>query len=252
MSAENSCFELRNVAAEYADNQGEAVLKNINLQIMHGEKVAIIGPSGCGKSTLLKILGGLKEVSAGEIFYEGQKFSHNERDIAMMMQSDCLLPWKKIAENVALPLYFAKQNKKEALKKASAILGELGLKGQENKYPAQLSGGQRQRAALARALISEPKVLLLDEPFSALDTFKREQMQDLLREISKKRVYTSVLVTHSIEEAVILSEKIVIMSANGEIRRIVQNDVAIDDNVRNNMDFYAFCRDLRLIFEEIS
>ena len=252
MSQDNNCFLLNNVCAVYeGKNKDRAeVLKNINLSIANGEKIAILGPSGCGKSTLLKVLAHLKEISAGEILYQGRALTAKEKSIALMLQDDCLLPWKSIAANVMLPLILQKTPSKDAKAKAYAILQELGLKGQEHKYPSQLSGGQRQRAALARALISEPRVLLLDEPFSALDTFRREQMQDILQKINKNRSYTAVLVTHSIEEAVYLGETIVIMNNEGEIFRILPNTLAKQENLRQSMDFYAFCHDVRLIFEE--
>lgn len=249
MDRDKSCFVLENVSVGYAPSQA-AVLQNINLSIANGEKVAVIGPSGCGKSTLLKVLAGLKSISSGQFFYHGESLGGKEKSITLMLQKDGLLPWKNIADNVMLPLILTKISVKEAEKKAYTILQELGLKGQEKKYPAMLSGGQRQRAALARALISEPQVLLLDEPFSSLDAFMREQLQDILRLISKNRRYTAVLVTHSIEEAVYLGETIVIMNHTGEIVRVLKNRLTSAENMRESMSFYSFCREVRLIFEE--
>ncbi len=251
METDNSCFLLKNMDVEYAyGNRQQRVLHNISLAIAEGEKVSVLGPSGCGKSTLLKVLANLKNISAGEIFYRGRVFAKNEQSIALMLQNDGLLPWKSVLDNVKLPLILQKTPADISAQKAKEILRELGLEKTAHKYPAQLSGGQRQRAALARALISEPKVLLLDEPFSALDTFLREQMQDLLRQISKNRCFTAVLVTHSIEEAVYLGETIVIMNQYGEISRILSNKLKNEENMRQNMSFYAFCREVRLIFEE--
>ena len=252
MDKRNNCYELSNVCASYPNGKkDELVLENINLTVASGDKVAIIGASGCGKSTLLKVLSGIKPIYSGELLYQGQKLVRNERSIALMLQNDGLLLWKSITENTALPLCFQKLPKKQARERAEYLLNEMGLKDAAKKYPAQLSGGQRQRAALARALITEPKVLLLDEPFSALDEFLREQMQDLLVKVGEEHTFSQVLVTHSIEEAVYLSEKIVIMH-EGKIKKTVANPLPQEARMNRTLDYYAFCREIRGIFAEVS
>jgi len=247
----SNCFELKDITVEYPLDNKEAfaAVENFSLNIGINERVALIGPSGCGKSTILKIMSGLLQPKKGAVLYNGRELSKDEKDIALMGQNAGLLPWKSVGENVALPLFLQGIEKKIAMSKAIELLNSLGLQGQAEKYPAQLSGGQRQRAALARALIVEPKVLLLDEPFSALDAFNRESMQDLIGEVWQQRKMTYILVTHSIEEAVYLGEKIVVMSQRGKLFQIVDNQ--LDANLdRSDEQFYHISRQVRQVLKE--
>lgn len=248
----NNCYLLRDVSVEYQLNNKNTftAIEKLNLTIANGERVALIGASGCGKSSLLKVLSGLKAPKSGEIYYNAESLKEAQKNIVLMRQNTCLLPWKKVEKNIALPLLLQKCPKKKALAQAKAMMETMNIAREWGKYPLQLSGGQQQRAALARALLLEPQVLLLDEPFSALDAFNREAMQDLLRDIWKKRALTYVLVTHSIEEAVYLGEKIIVMTNGGKIYQVVQNELDFNDNCRNSDEFYAACRMLRQVLEE--
>lgn len=248
----SNCFFLKNVSVEYelAKKNTFTAIENLNLTIAKGERIVLIGASGCGKSSLLKVLSGLKKIKAGEIYYNDEPLLAMQRSIVLMRQNACLLPWKKVEKNIALPLIWQKCPKKEALAQAKAMMEKLNIAKEWGKYPLQLSGGQQQRAALAKVLLLKPQVLLLDEPFSALDAFTREAMQDLLRMVWQKERLTYVLVTHSIEEAVYLGEKIIVMTKGGRIYQVVKNELNFSDNCRNSDEFYAACRTLRQILEE--
>ena len=248
----SNCYLLKDVSVEYQLNNKNTfiAIEKLNLTIAKGERVALIGASGCGKSSLLKVLSGLKAPKSGDIYYNNGILKEAQKNIVLMRQNTCLLPWKKVEKNIALPLLLQKCPKKKALAQAKAMMETMNIAKEWGKYPLQLSGGQQQRAALARALLLEPQVLLLDEPFSALDAFNREAMQDLLRDIWQKRALTYVLVTHSIEEAVYLGEKIIVMTNGGKIYQVVQNELDFNDNCRNSDEFYAACRMLRQVLEE--
>ena len=248
----SNCFVLEDVRVEYElDKKNTFVaIEKLNLTIAKGERVALIGASGCGKSSLLKILSGLKAPQSGKIYYNDELLKGAQKSIVLMRQNTCLLPWKKVEKNIALPLILQKCPKKEALAEAKAMMEKMNIAKEWGKYPLQLSGGQQQRAALARALLVEPQVLLLDEPFSALDAFNREAMQDLLCDVWQKRALTYVLVTHSIEEAVYLGEKIIVMTNGGKIYQTVKNELNFNENCRTGDEFYAACRRLRMTLEE--
>lgn len=195
-------IRMRKLTKNYGEKKA---LQNVNLQINTGEFVALVGESGGGKSTLLRLLAGLEEVTSGELQYI------NETPVTrVMFQNDRLLPWMTIAENVAF-------NKKKGRARALELLAEVGLQEFANDYPSQLSGGQKQRVALARALMANPQLLLLDEPLGALDALTRGQMQELVLKICREQQLTTVLVTHDVEEAVKMAERIIVMK-NGTNR----------------------------------
>ena len=190
-------------------------LDRVDLTMREGRFYSIIGSSGCGKSTLLKIMAGLQPPSSGSVMLEGKPVLGPRSDIGMMFQQATLLPWRTTLENVVLPIEI-RDGKAAALAahdKAQQLLKLVGLNGFESVYPSELSGGMAQRAAICRMLISEPSVLLLDEPFSALDELTREFMNMELQRICMERNATAFLVTHSIPEAVILSDNVFVMSA---------------------------------------
>lgn len=194
-------------------------LRNIGLTITEGEFVSIVGASGSGKSTLLRIIDGLLPPSAGQVLVEGTPVRGPGRDRAMVFQQDSLLPWKTVIENVAYGLTLARVPKHEAMTTAQRFIDLAGLKGFESYYPHQLSGGMRQRVNVARALAVDPKILLLDEPFAALDAQTREVMQTELLSIWQKSRKTVLLITHQIDEAVFLSDRVVVFSARpGSVR----------------------------------
>jgi NitT/TauT family transport system ATP-binding protein len=191
--------------------------------------LALVGPSGCGKSTLLRIIAGLIPASSGEVRSNGHPLSGLNPDTALVFQSFALLPWLKAAENVALPLEARGIPVAERLRKAEHLLDLMGLRGHARAYPRELSGGMRQRVGIARALCQEPRVLLLDEPFSALDVLTaqslRDQVVDLLRD-QAPATRTAVLVTHSVEEAAYMADRVVAMRANpGRLAEVVTIDV---------------------------
>lgn len=209
-------ISIRGVTKTYRSARDEEVraLDGASIDIAAGEFVTIVGPSGCGKSTLLKIMSGLLSPSEGSVVLSGQPVTGPRRDIGMMFQQPTLFPWRTAVENVVLPIEI-RDGKKAALAKydnAKALLDLVGLKGFEQVYPNELSGGMAQRVAICRMLITEPTVLLLDEPFSALDELSRDFMDMELQRICKERNATTFLVTHSIPEAVILSDVVSVMS----------------------------------------
>ena len=194
-------------------------LAGVDLSVGGGEFVAIVGPSGCGKSTLLRVLGGLLTPTEGRVHLDGRPLSSPRRQVGYVFQKMSLMPWRTVLGNVVLPLQVAGISRTEAKRRAQDLIDLVGLAGFESAYPRQLSGGMAQRVAIARALVSDPEVLLLDEPFGSLDALSREQMNlDLLRIWQARRV-TAVMVTHDLQEAIFLSDRVLVMSPRpGQIR----------------------------------
>ncbi len=187
------------------------VLEDITCQVEEREFVCLVGPSGCGKSTLLRVVAGLEQPTAGEIRLAGESVTQPSRSVGFVFQEPTLMDWRTVEANVMLPLEVNGHRGLEARQKAQRLLNLVGLVGFEGAYPAQLSGGMAQRVALARALVHEPQLLLLDEPFGALDALTRERMgQELLR-IWQARRKTVLMVTHSVSEAIILSDRVLVM-----------------------------------------
>jgi NitT/TauT family transport system ATP-binding protein len=201
-------------------------LRDINLAINEGEFVSIVGASGSGKSTLLRIIDGLIEPSGGGVFVDGTRVARPGPDRAMVFQQDSLLPWKTVIENVAYGLTLAGTKWPAASKVAERFIAMTGLSGFESHYPHQLSGGMRQRVNVARALAVNPRILLLDEPFAALDAQTREIMQTELLSIWRESRKTVLLITHQIDEAVFLSDRVIVFSARpGSVREEVRIDL---------------------------
>lgn len=187
-------------------------LASTSFQIYAGEFVCVVGPSGCGKSTLLRILGGLLQPTRGRVCLQGQELTEPRPEIGYVFQHANLMPWRTVLRNVALPLELQKLPPKDIDARARATVALVGLHGFEQAYPRQLSGGMAQRAALARTLVQEPELLLLDEPFGALDAITRERMNLELLNIRQSYAYTAVMVTHSISEAVFLADRVLVLS----------------------------------------
>ena len=202
--------------------QEQPVISGLDLEIEPGEFVAVIGPSGCGKTTLLRIIHGLLRPDSGLVTMGNEHITKPARNRGFVFQSDCLLPWRRIVDNVGFPLELAGTKRNEAREKARAMLDLIGLAGTADKYPAQLSGGMRQRVNLARALTVNPDVLLMDEPFAALDAQTREVLQTELLTIWARDRKTVVFVTHQLDEAVYLADRVIVLQPHpGRVRAIV-------------------------------
>lgn len=231
-----------NVSHLSAEYQGRPALKDISLQIASGELVVVLGPSGCGKTTLLNLIAGFLPASSGSITLDGVPVSGPGADRGVVFQHEGLLPWRDVVSNVEFGLQLAGINKSRRRETALRMLNKVGLKGYEQHFIWQLSGGMRQRVGIARALAADPRLLLLDEPFGALDAFTREQMQELLLTIWRDTGKQILLITHDIEEAVFLASELLLLSpgpgqvverlkldfgqryANGEPCRAIKSD----------------------------
>ncbi len=229
-------IELKNINQEYYDEKAKAnkvIIKDLNLLIEdkpnQGQFVIVLGKSGCGKSTVLRYIAGLQKPTSGEVLIHG-KTRTKEDKISMVFQDYSSLPWLTIIENVEFGLMLSGMSKKERREKAMAMVETVGLIGHENKFPSELSGGQKQRVAIARSLLCNSSILLMDEPFGALDISTRLKMQDFLADLWRKALQdmTVIFVTHDIPEAVYLGDEIWIMSANpGQIVERIQIDIPI-------------------------
>jgi NitT/TauT family transport system ATP-binding protein len=214
--------DFQNVWLAYNDEllaNGQFAVEDLSLQMRDGEFVAIVGPSGCGKSTFMKLTTGLKMPSRGSVTIDGQNVTGPLKITGMAFQAPSLLPWRTTVDNVLLPLEIVepyrhdfKRKRAEYEAKARSLLQSVGLGGYEDKYPWQLSGGMQQRASICRALIHEPRMLLLDEPFGALDAFTREELWCALRDLQAARGFNVILVTHDLREAVFLADTVYVMS----------------------------------------
>jgi ABC-type nitrate/sulfonate/bicarbonate transport system ATPase subunit len=233
-------IEVKNVTRVYRDSGGNPVyaLKAVDLDIEDGEFISIIGPSGCGKTTLLRLIAGLDKPEEGSLSINGQEIQGPSYERGYIFQQAALFPWATVYDNVALGLK-ARKVFAENREKVREFINMIGLEGFERAYPHEISGGMAQRVAIIRSLINEPKVLLLDEPLGALDAFKRIELQEQLVSIWKKTGATMVMVTHDVDEAIALSDRIVIMTPRpGRIVHIVTVDINPERN-RNNDDFIA-------------
>lgn len=206
-------IEIRDVEKIYGSRQGPTVsLRPITVDIANFEFVSIVGPSGCGKSTLLKMVGGLLPVTRGEILVAGERVNGPPASVGIVFQSHVLLAWRTILENIMLQIEVRKLPYKKGLDHAHELIEMVGLKGFESKYPWQLSGGMQQRASICRALVHDPQLLLMDEPFGALDAMTREKMNLELQRIWAAARKTVLLITHSIPESIFLSDRVLVMS----------------------------------------
>ncbi|HEU4356942.1 MAG TPA: ABC transporter ATP-binding protein [Xanthobacteraceae bacterium] len=220
-------IEIAGATKRYVSARGEVqALAEIDLSIAAGEFVSVVGPSGCGKSTLLMLISGLIAPTTGTITVAGAPVKRAVGNVAIVFQRDVLLDWRTVLANVLLPVEIKKLDPATHRAKARELLRTVGLEEFEDKYPAELSGGMRQRVAICRALVQEPGLLLMDEPFGALDALTREQMNLDLQRIWLRNRNTVLFITHSIEEAVLLSDRVVVMSSRpGRIADIVHNDL---------------------------
>jgi len=219
-------LEIKDISVQFENNkEKKRVLDSICLDVKKGEIVSIIGPSGCGKSTLLSAIGGINTNFTGEILVNEKKVTSPSSQRGYIFQKPALFDWLSIVDNVGYGLKLKKMNKEQIKSKSLKFIEEIGLSSYENYYPKQLSGGMQQRVALARVLILEPEILLMDEPFSALDYQTRLEMQKLTLKLWSHYKPSIVFVTHDIEEAIIMSDRVVVMSKNpGLISEIIDID----------------------------
>ena len=227
-------------------------LSGVNFQAADGEFVSLLGPSGCGKTTLLMMVGGLEAVTSGRIMLDGAQVTGPRPDVGIMFQDPTLLNWKTALENVLFPIRIMRRPAAAYRERAEELLRVVGLADFRHKKPLELSGGMRQRVALCRALISEPRVLLMDEPFSALDAITRDEMNVVLTDMWTRFRSTALFVTHSIREAVFLSDRVIVM---GDRPATIVADVRIDFprprsiGLNENAAFNAVCAELRTKIE---
>jgi NitT/TauT family transport system ATP-binding protein len=215
---------LRKLSKEYKTLSGERVLalSGIDLTLADGEFITVVGTSGCGKTTLLKILAGLVRPSSGEVLLRGKLVDGPQHDMGVVFQSPVLLPWRTVLQNVMLPIEVLGWDTAKYIDRAGQLLDMVGLADFRNKYPGELSGGMQQRASIVRALVYDPSLLLMDEPFSALDAMTREQMNLDLERIWKSSRKTILFITHNIQEAAFLGDRVVVMSPRpGRITGVV-------------------------------
>lgn len=229
-------LELKSVGLKYQRKDlSTEVLDNINLSIKEGEFVCVLGPSGCGKSSLLKLISGIETASVGEVLVFNEKVEKLRKECGLIFQNDNLFEWFDVTNNINYSLRMQHKSKKEIDERTEEMVARMGLTGFENHKVFELSGGMRQRVSIGRMLINDPKVLLMDEPFSALDAFTREELQDFLRDIWKIRGNTIIFVTHDIDEALVLGTKIVVLSKRpGTIMRVMDLPFSLEIANNNN------------------
>ncbi len=245
-------LSIEHLSKSFVSASGEKVeaLKDINLEITDKEFICLLGPSGCGKTTLLRIIGGLDQATSGAALLDGHPVTGPDPKTAMIFQEYSLYPWRTVLDNVTFGLEIRGADKEKRSEKARSYLEMVGLKGFERSFPYELSGGMRQRVAVARALAVDPEVLLMDEPFGALDAQTRNKMQKELLEIWEKTQKTVIFVTHSVAEAVYMSDRIVVLTRRpGTIREVM--DIPIPrPRDRTSTDFARIRRHVLDLMDE--
>ena len=241
---------LRKVSKQFSN--GTLAVRDVDLDLVAGEFVSLLGPSGCGKSTLLRMIAGLGEVSAGTIDWPGLRKADGAigvrpaNELGFVFQEPTLMPWATALDNVTIPLKLKGIARGIAAEQAAAMLANVGLKGFEGSYPRELSGGMRMRVSIARALVTSPRILLMDEPFAALDEITRHKLNDDLLRLWREQRFTTIFVTHSVFESVYLSQRIVVMAARpGRVMADLAVDAAYprDENFRTSPEYGRLCRE---------
>ena len=247
--------DIRGGGKIYPSRRGEvAALRDVTLRVEDGEFVSLLGPSGCGKSTLLKCVAGLEDLTSGHLFVRGEAVDGPPRDLGMVFQRDLLLDWRTVLDNVLIMAEFLGLNRREQRPRAIALLERFGLGGFIDRHPWELSGGMRQRAAICRALLTEPRLLLMDEPFGALDAMTRDDLNVELTRIWQTARRTVLFVTHSIAEAIYLSDRVVVMTPGpGRVREVVTIDLPRPRPlaVQATPEFATYVTHLRGLFAEL-
>ncbi|SIS94757.1 NitT/TauT family transport system ATP-binding protein [Roseivivax lentus] len=222
----DNLIEIRGVRHAYKTKSGPLpVLDGLDITVPEGEFCAVVGPSGCGKSTLTRLVAGLMKPDAGEVWLHGQKVTSPRKTVGMAFQNPVLLEWRTILDNVILPLEIVAPSmpRRDRVARAEALLEMVGLAGFEAKRPSELSGGMRQRASLCRAIVHKPDVLIMDEPFGALDNFTREDLWQTMHDLRAKEPFTAVLITHDLRESVFLGDQVVVLSGRPARTQFILN-----------------------------
>ena len=250
-----ACIRCRDVSVTFfKGRQSVSAIEGLTLDVKRGEFLALLGPSGCGKSTLLRLVSGLVAPSAGKIDVLGGSpvAARHRRDIGFVFQDAALLPWRTALENVALPLEVSQGDQRQRLQRCQEMLDFMGLGARQDAYPHELSGGMRQRVSIARALVSNPKILLMDEPFAALDEITRDRLNEELRRIWKQTGVTILFVTHGIYEAAYLGQRVLMLAANpGRVKEFVPVELPEDRTlrIRESREFVELAGRLRSSME---
>ena len=213
--ASNALIDIRGVTLAYETEGGTLpVLDGVEMQVPEGGFAAVVGPSGCGKSTLTRLLAGLLKPNSGEVWLHGQRVTGPKSSVGMAFQNPVLLEWRSVLRNVTLPLELVARRmpKREQEERARQLLSLVGLKGFEDKRPSELSGGMRQRASLCRSIVHKPEVLILDEPFGALDAFTREDLWQTMHKVKSEEPFTGVMITHDLRESIFLADVVIVLS----------------------------------------
>jgi NitT/TauT family transport system ATP-binding protein len=253
LQTSSNLVSIAGLEKRFKTRSGETVnaLTNVNLDIREGEFISVVGPSGCGKTTLLRILAGLERASSGVIQCDGTQISGPRPDVGVVFQQATLLPWNTVLTNVLLPAHLKNDKSETTVERAKALLAFMGLKDFAQKYPFELSGGMQQRVSICRALMREPRILLMDEPFGALDAMTREAMNMELMRVWSEEKKTVIFITHSIPEAVLLGDRVVVMSPRpGRISEIIDIDVGRPRTLQTMATprFGEICEHIRMIF----
>ena len=251
---EANFISVRGLSKSFGGTAGVKALAGVNINLAKGSFTTVVGPRGCGKSTLLRIVAGLLDYSEGSVTLDGAPIRGTRRDIGVVFQSSILLPWRTILQNVMLPAEVLGLDLAESRKRALSLLKMVRLEGFENKLPAQLSGGMQQRASIARALLHDPKILLMDEPFGALDALTREQMNLELQRIWSESGKTVILITHSIPEAIFLGDTILVMTPRpGTLAKVIPVQLPRPRglDVMSEPAFAAAASEIRGLFQHV-
>jgi len=244
---------IKDLSVQYQSKNGPVLaLDRVNLNISTGDIYTFIGPSGCGKSTFLYVLSGILKKYCGNVSIDDRPINPKTQRIGLILQNYGLLPWKNVAQNTMLGMKI-KNGEQSIDEYSSYILKQLGIDALLDRYPKELSGGQQQRVAIARSFIMKPDLLLMDEPFSALDAITREEMQELFLNIWKQNQVTTVFITHSVDEALYLGSKIVVFSpAPGRILEVLENPCFQMDNLRFRDEYYGMSMQLRKMLRDVT
>jgi len=238
MKEKEPLIQLTNITQQFTSNENEvkSIINNLDLSIYDGEFVSVVGPSGCGKSTLLNLIAGFLMPTSGQITMGGNQITGPDKTRGVVFQSPTLYPWLSVQQNIAYGPKRQKLPSNQIKEKVDALIKQVGLTDSENKYPFELSGGMKQRVSIARAMVNEPKLLLMDEPFSALDAITRRNMQGLLRNLWKENHQTIFMITHDIEEALKLSTRVIVFPKDNPYQ-LKEYSYDYTEKISNNPDY---------------